>query len=119
MNTHLMEILAREVIRSLPEEKRALYQYVVELEDELAANCETADEFLQKLVEQAPHQKAAQHFNLSFGEVIRRMRVIESDIDFQLRRKLENVKWQDRTPAMKQLYGESDQHKKQYFLFTM
>lgn len=67
MNAHMMEILTREAIKSLPPDQKAIYEYVVQLEDELAQQARTSEEFLALLVEHSPHRHAAKHFNMSFG----------------------------------------------------
>jgi hypothetical protein len=97
MNSHLMEILSREIIKSLPLEQREVYEYVVRLEDDLAQQAETSDEFMSLLVKHAPHRQAARHFNLTFGQLMALMREAESFINQQLERKLENVTWLDLT----------------------
>lgn len=97
MNTHLMEILSREIIKSLPLEQREVYEYVVRLEDDLAQQAETSDEFMSLLVKHAPHRQAARHFNLTFGQLMTLMREAETFINQQLERKMKNVTWLDFT----------------------
>ena len=97
MNSHLMEILSREIIKSLPIEQREVYEYVVRLEDDLAQQAETSDEFMSLLVKYSPHRQAARHFNLTFGQLMALMREAETFINQQLERKLENATWVDLT----------------------
>jgi hypothetical protein len=97
MNSHLMEILSREIIKSLPTEQREVYEYVVRLEDDLAQQAETSDEFMSLLVTHSPHRQAARHFKLTFGQLMALMREAENFINQQLERKLKNVTWLDLT----------------------
>jgi hypothetical protein len=95
MNGYLMEILYRDIVKSLPQLKKDMYQYVVQREDELAGQASTSDEFMSLLIRHAPHKQAADHFHLSFGQFMAEMRGIEKEIDRQLARKLKQVKWID------------------------
>ncbi|WLR54764.1 hypothetical protein LC048_20530 [Mesobacillus subterraneus] len=97
MNSHLMEILSRDIIKSLPIEQREVYEYVVRLEDDLAQQAETSDEFMSLLVKHAPHRQAARHFNLTFGQLMALMREAENYINQQLEKKSENMTWVDLT----------------------
>ncbi|RSD25906.1 hypothetical protein [Mesobacillus subterraneus] len=97
MNSHLMEILSREIVKSLPLAQKEIYEYIVELEDELAQEAETADEFLALLVKHSPHRKAAKQFNLTFGQLVMTMHEIENIINSQMEQKLRNITWIDFT----------------------
>jgi hypothetical protein len=97
MNSHLMEILSREIIKSLPIEQREVYEFVVQLEDQLAQQAETSEEFMALLVKYSPHRKAAKYFNLTFGQLMALMREAENFINQQLEKKLENLTWVDLT----------------------
>lgn len=97
MNSHLMEILSREIIKSLPTEQREVYEYVVHLEDQLAQQAETSEEFMALLIKHSPHRQAARYFNLTFGQLMTLMREAENFINQQLERKLENLTWIDLT----------------------
>jgi hypothetical protein len=115
MNHHLMEILGREIIKSLPAEKREMYEYVVQKEDELAQWATTSEEFLALLVKHAPHRQAARHFNLTFGELMMTMREIEEEINQQLESKLKNVQWVDLTKTVRGRIGNFDENCKFYY----
>ncbi|MBT2638580.1 hypothetical protein [Bacillus sp. ISL-39] len=97
MNSHLMEILSRDILQSLPIEQRKVYEYVVHLEDQLAQQAETSEEFMALLVKHSPHRQAARHFNLTFGQLMTLMREAENFINQQLEKKLENLTWLDLT----------------------
>ncbi|MCM3575908.1 hypothetical protein M3172_22315 [Mesobacillus subterraneus] len=118
MNSHLMEILSREIIKSLPIEQREVYEYVVQLEDQLAQQAETSEEFMALLVKHSPHRQAARHFNLTFGQLMAVMREAENFINQQMVRKLKNVKWLDLTKQVnsrKKVVND----KKKYFYFSV
>ncbi|HAQ08181.1 MAG TPA: hypothetical protein DCR24_11915 [Bacillus bacterium] len=118
MNSNLMEILSREIIKSLPIEQREVYEYVVRLEDDLAQQAETSDEFMSLLVKHSPHRQAARHFNLTFGKLMALMREAETFINQQLERKLENVTWVDLTEQV--LSREKDgKDNVKYFYFSV
>ncbi|UYZ22412.1 hypothetical protein [Mesobacillus jeotgali] len=118
MNSHLMEILSREIIKSLPIEQREVYEYVVQLEDQLAQQAETSEEFMALLVKHSPHRQAARHFNLTFGQLMAVMREAENFINQQMVRKLKNVTWLDLTKQVnsrKKVVND----KKKYFYFSV
>jgi hypothetical protein len=118
MNEHLMEIVARDIVEGLPKEKRDIYQYVVDLEDELASRSETSEEFMALLVRHAPHQQAASHFNMSFGELMKRMRDIEQEINTKLDQKLKHATWIDYTDTIRSMKG-SGAINTSYYFFSM
>jgi hypothetical protein len=45
MNEKLMEIFARNIVASLPTEKRRVYQFIESIEDRLAQQSETKEQF--------------------------------------------------------------------------
>lgn len=118
MNEHLMEIVARDIVEGLPKEKRDIYQYVVGLEDELASRSETSEELMALLVKHSPHQQAASHFNMSFGELMKRMRDIEQEINAKLDKKLKHATWIDYTDTIRSMKG-SEAINTSYFFFSM
>jgi hypothetical protein len=118
MNEHLMEIVAREIVEGLPNKKRDIYQYVIGLEDELASRSETSEEFMALLVKHSPHQQAASHFNMSFGELMKRMRDIEQEVNTKLDKKLKHATWIDYTDTMRSIKGPGSGNTS-YFFFSM
>ncbi|MGR3764072.1 hypothetical protein [Rossellomorea sp. NS-SX7] len=115
MNGYMMEILARDIVKSLSPRQRDMYQYVVQREDELARQASTSDEFMSLLIQHAPHRQAANHFQLTFGKFIVEMREIEREIDRQLTSKLEKVKWVDCTEVIESDGADSTNVKYYYF----
>ncbi|MFB1082796.1 hypothetical protein [Jeotgalibacillus sp. JSM ZJ347] len=115
MNPYLLEILERDCVRALPPFDQSLYRFVTEAEEEIAAQCETKEEFLQKLVQHSPHTLAAAQFNLTFEQVMMRMKKIEIYIDQEINKKLQRLKWEEKTPVKRQPGAVSSQ----YFLLTV
>ncbi|TDL31335.1 hypothetical protein E2R51_13255 [Jeotgalibacillus sp. S-D1] len=118
MNGHLMEILAREIIAALPDDKRMLYRYIESMEDSLAEQSQTSEQFMSMLVKHAPHQKAAEHFNLPYEKVLFKMRKIEKEIDDKLNERLKKAQWIDRTEEVLVKRG-SVQGQSAHFLFII
>ncbi|EDL62862.1 hypothetical protein BSG1_12816, partial [Bacillus sp. SG-1] len=67
---------------------------------ELASRSETSDQFMSLLVKHTPHKQAAAHFNMTYGQLMKLMREIESEIDAKLRTKLKKVQWIDYTEQL-------------------
>ncbi|CAM3593745.1 hypothetical protein GCM10009865_38790 [Aeromicrobium ponti] len=118
MNSHLMEIISREIIKSLPPKQKEIYEFVVQLEDELAQNASTSEEFMALLVKHSPHRQAAEHFNLSFGQLIMTMHEIEDIINRKLENKLRNVTWVELTDSLR-TRKKDRRNKVKYFYFSL
>lgn len=116
MNEKLMEIFARNIVAALPRKKRRVYQFIESVEDRLAQQSETKEQFLNLLKEHSPHLQAAQRFNMSIDETLKLMHEIEDEINNKLEIKLERYKWIDYTEKMNDLNGKTNSNKK-YFLF--
>ncbi|WP_182917197.1 hypothetical protein [Bacillus sp. PK3_68] len=117
MNEKIMEIFARNIVASLPKNKRRLYQFIEGMEDSLAQQSDTKEQFLTLLKEQLPHQQAANRFNMSLDETMKLMHEIEDEINEKLERKLQNYKWIDYT---EQVYGnqvEAIKNKQCFLIF--
>lgn len=117
MNDRLIEILLKNIVADLPEEKRQLYEYMVQFEDELAQQSETTEQFLSLLVQVTPHQKAAKHFNRSYGETMKLMQEIENEIDMKLRLKMKSKKWINCTDIVRK--KNNTPKNIQYYLFLV
>ncbi|MER3007368.1 hypothetical protein, partial [Bacillus licheniformis] len=102
----------------LPEEKRMLYEYIVNIEDTLAQQAATSEHFISLLIEHAPHKQAAAHFGCSYGEILKRMREIEEELDDQLHIRLSKAKWMDCTCAILQKREEA-KNKTALYLFMI
>jgi hypothetical protein len=116
MNDKLMEFLFRDEVSKLADEKRQVYQFIVNEEDWLAEKAETANQLLQLLIKHSPHRLAAGHFNMSFEEVTRFMQEIETEINERIEARCKKVKWIDYTDNMKQ--SNARNRKKYVFLFV-
>ncbi len=60
------------------------------MEDSLAQQSSTKEQFLTLLKEQSPHHQAAKHFNMSIEETVNLMHSIEDEINNEL-----DKKWKD------------------------
>lgn len=118
MNESLAGMLLKGLIESLPEEKRTLYEYMVKMEDTLAQRAVTSEHFISLLIEHAPHKQAAAHFGCSYGEILKRMREIEEELDDQLHTRLSKAKWMNCTCAILQKREEAN-HKTALYLFMV
>ncbi|WNS78254.1 hypothetical protein RRU94_07280 [Domibacillus sp. DTU_2020_1001157_1_SI_ALB_TIR_016] len=118
MNESLAGMLLKGLVRSLPEEKRELYEYIVKMEDTLAQRAATSEHFISLLIEHAPHKKAAAHFDCSYGEILKRMREIEEELDDQLHTRLSKAKWLNCTCAIRRKKEEAN-HRTALYLFMI
>lgn len=112
-----MEVFVRNIVASLPRNRRKLYQFIESIEDTLAQQSDTREEFLALLREHSPHQQAAERFNLSIEETVRFMHDIEDEISEKLENKLKNYKWIDFTEQLHGKQVETNQQV-QYFFVT-
>lgn len=80
MNEKMMEVFARDIIASLPFNKRMLYQFIEGVEDRLAQKAETKKHFLTLLKQQSPHHQAAERFGMSIYETVALMHEVEDEI---------------------------------------
>jgi Cu/Ag efflux pump CusA len=79
-----MEIFARDIVASLPIEKRRDYQFIESVENMLAKQSETKEQFLNQLREHSLHRQAARRFNMSLDETLKLMHEIEDEINKKL-----------------------------------
>ncbi|MGM0920481.1 MAG: hypothetical protein ACQEWW_04515 [Bacillota bacterium] len=117
MNEKLMNILTRSIIAGLPQKKKNLYQYIESLEDRLASQCETKEQFLNLLIQRSPFQQAANHFCMTVDETYRLMKQIENEINRELEKKIDKHKWIDYTEKVIK-NQEKTKQKMKYFLFV-
>ncbi|WP_221566911.1 hypothetical protein [Alkalihalobacillus sp. TS-13] len=116
MNDYLSEMLAREIIEALPNHKRDLYKFIVALEDSLAEQSDTTDQFLNLLKKHSPLHQAATYFKRSVRETKRLMKEIEKEIDTELALKLQLINWVDCSDLMRKRKNDD---KKAAFLLYM
>ena len=115
MHDRLMVFLLRSEVKKLTEEKRSLYQFVIELEDSLAESAETADHFLSLLVENSPYELAGRHFKLPITKVVHLMTAIEVELTGKIETRCGKMKWVDYTDHLLQTAEEG--RSKKLFLF--
>jgi len=97
MNEKLLEFLLRSEIGKIAEEKRKLYQFIVNEEDQLAKRAATADQFLRLLATHSPYELAAFHFNLPSEKVFLLMNKIEEELNERIQARYNKSKWVDYT----------------------
>ena len=115
MNGRLMELLLKSEVEKLSEENKRLYKFIVENEDLLAQQADTADQFRELLIEQSPYLLASHYFGIPFATVFLQMNEIETELNIRLEKRCEQAKWIDMTERFfKNSIGESE---KKMFLF--
>ena len=115
MNDRLMEFLLRSEVAKLPQEKKRLYQFIVNAEDSLAQQADTADEFRRFLVKHSPYDLATHHFKLPYKKIAQLMDDIEVELNEKIETRYKKVKWIDYTDQFTGLaVGDN---RKQVFLF--
>lgn len=114
MNDWLMESLLRSEVRKLSEEKRGLYQFIIEIEDCLVQSAETPGHFLNLLMEYSPYELAGRHFGLPIKKVVRLMNAIEIELTEKIEIRCTRLKWVDYTDHLQQTADEDED--KQLFL---
>lgn len=115
MNDRLIKSLLRSEVRKLSEEKRSLYQFVIEIEDCLAQSADTVDHFLSLLVEYSPYELAGRHFDLPIQKVVHLVTAIEVELTEKIETRCGKMKWVDYTDRLQQTPEEGGD--KQLFLF--
>lgn len=115
MNDRLIKSLLRSEVRKPSEEKRSLYQFVIEIEDCLAQSADTVDHFLSLLVEYSPYELAGRHFDLPIQKVVHLVTAIEVELTEKIETRCGKMKWVDYTDHLLQTAEEGGS--KQLFLF--
>lgn len=101
MNEFLIGILKNKIVADLPKAKKEIYNYVIEVEDEIAQKTATAEEFMLRVRNERPHERAAKHFDMSISELLHCVNEIDKEIGNQLEINLNAVTWNDCTELMK------------------
>lgn len=115
MNDQLMELLLKSEVKQLPEDKKRLYQFIIDIEDSLVEKSNTADEYLQLLTAHSPYAIASRHFNIPFSTIAKLMNDIEEELSERIEERCKKIRWIDYT---EQLIGASDENnRRQIFLF--
>ncbi|NIK27160.1 hypothetical protein FHS45_000251 [Thalassobacillus devorans] len=117
MNHYLEKLLIDKIVESLPGDKRELYKYVIQMEDEIAAVTATRKEYISYLSINSPHKKAANHFDITLLELLNRMKEIEEEVGKKLIDCMESIEWRDCTDIVHQ-HLEYEERKK-YFLVAI
>ena len=114
MNDGMIAYLLKCEVAKLADEKQQMYRFITKLEDALAEQADTVEEFRRLLALHSPFEQAAYRFNRSFKEVSVMMQTMETELGDKIKARCERAKWLDYTDC---LVGESGQADKQVFLF--
>ncbi|WP_349409932.1 hypothetical protein [Pseudalkalibacillus sp. SCS-8] len=117
MNEHLLEMFARDAVAQLPIQQQHLYHYIVQLEDQLAQQSDTAEQFLELLKKDSPYLQAAEHFGLSQKAIVECMKEIEEEIDSHIKMKSKSFRLLDCTDLL-QKSAEQTGKQKAFLLAT-
>lgn len=114
MNDRLMEFLLKSEVAKLPEEKKRLYQFIVDTEDSLAQRADTADEFHRLMVKHSPYDLASRYFKIPFEKVAELMNDLEAELNEKIEIRYKKVKWIDYTDQF--IGPAAGDNRKQVFL---
>lgn len=118
MNEKMLEVFVRNIVSSLPRSRRKLYQFIEGIEDSLAQQSDTREQFLALLKDQSPHHQAANRFNMSVEDTVRLMHEIEDEISEKLENKLKNYKWIDITEQLHGKQVETNRNVQYFFVIS-
>lgn len=93
MDERLLDYLLKSEITRLPEEKRKLYQFVIEAEDSLAEKARTVDDFYSLVLADSPVNAAMNHFQWPYDKVVAMLMEVEEELDRNVKLRSRNVKW--------------------------
>lgn len=93
MDERLLDYLLKSEITRLPEEKRKLYQFVIEAEDSLAEKAGTVDDFYSLVLADSPVNAAMNHFQWPYDKVVAMLMEVEEELDRNVKLRSRNVKW--------------------------
>ncbi|GGF27715.1 hypothetical protein GCM10010954_28540 [Halobacillus andaensis] len=105
MSDYLIKMLTNKIVASLPKEKREIYAYVINMEDEFAEEADSAEEFMVRLKSESPHKHAAKHFGMTFFELLQTINHIDREIAGQLETRIQLVSWKDYTEVARAKMG--------------
>ncbi len=115
MNERLLDFLRKSEVNRLPEEKRKLYQFIIEAEDALAEKAATVDEFFNFVLADSPINMAATHFQMPYDRVVKMLSKIEDELHVKIEHRSRQVKWIDFSE--KQNSNKAGEYPTQLFLF--
>lgn len=111
MNEYLQKILTENILSTLPEQQKDLYHYVIKMEDDIAEEVDSEEQFMNHLRSVSPHKRAAKHFNMTLFELLNVMKQVEEEISRQLIPMMDAVKWKDCTEIVLSKSQLKENHK--------
>ncbi|MGP4075889.1 hypothetical protein [Halobacillus sp. K22] len=80
MSDYLIKLLTEKIINSFPEEEKVIYNYVIQMEDQIAEEVATPAEFMNRLHVESPHKLAAQAFGMTLFELLQTLKQVDEKI---------------------------------------
>ncbi|MCP3029792.1 hypothetical protein LF817_00405 [Halobacillus sp. A1] len=115
MSEYLIRILKDKIVGELPKEKREIYEHVINMEDEIAEEAATAEEFMVLLKSESAYGRAARYFNMTTADLLKTINQIDREIGSLLEMKLNAVRWKDCTELVRSKL-KVDRDQKIFFL---
>lgn len=102
----LLDIFHRNAVSKLPDQKREIYQFIVDMEHHLEDIAVDEKQFLQLMIERSPFKVAAAHFSLEIPYVKLVMDEAQKEINGMVDERCNRMEWIDCTDMIR--------HKKNY-----
>ncbi|UOQ84665.1 hypothetical protein [Gracilibacillus salinarum] len=115
MNSNTVNLLLRKILNDYSEQERFLYNRVIEMEDDLAAQVHSTEELMYQVKTESPHEKIACDFGMTLSELIKKMTVMEEEISRKLEIMYANIQWLDCTFFVHSSRRNNKRHKLFYF----
>lgn len=110
-----MELLLKSEVKKLPEDKKLLYQFIIDIEDSLVEKSNTADEYLRLFKEHSPYAMASRHFNIPVSTIAKLMNDIEEELRERIEERCNKLQWIDYTDQF--IGASSENNRRLVFLF--
>ncbi|WP_101845299.1 hypothetical protein [Halobacillus sp. Marseille-P3879] len=101
LSDYLIKLLTDKIVGTLTKDQKEIYNYVTQMEEDVAEEVTTEQDFLVRLKSDSPHERAARHFDMTFLELINKINRIDEEIARQLETKLDLVRWIDCTELVR------------------
>ncbi|KGR75211.1 hypothetical protein [Ureibacillus sinduriensis] len=115
MNEQILELLLKSEVKKLPDDKRQLYQFIIDIEDSLVEKSNSVDEYLRVFKAHSPYAIASRYFNMPFNTVAELMNEIEDELAERIEERCEKLKWLDYTDQF--IEASCENNRRQVFLF--
>ena len=116
MNPILIEFLHRSAVSKLANDKREIYQFIENKENQLEDISVNEKQFMQLMIEQSPYKAAAEYFSLDISSIKAVMDEAQAEVDRMINERCKHIRWIDCTDMMRKKRGRKD--KQWSFLFV-